>query len=206
MLPFVRPCHHIILCNVVFSFNKRMVFVFAVSIHVHAFGIFIICISFFTLSTICFFICSLGLCSNDSLFFSFAYSLPLLPSLLLSLSLSLSLCFVLIVVVVVVVVVVDYIELYRVDPAGHYLGYKACAAGAKEQEANNLLEKKIKANPDMDMKEAIETAILTLQTCVGSDLKPTDLEVAIVTKDNPKFTVLTETEVDALLTEISDRD
>lgn len=58
----------------------------------------------------------------------------------------------------------------------------------------------------MDMKDAIETAILTLQTCVGSDLKPTDLEVAIVTKENPRFTVLKESEVDALLTEISDRD
>lgn len=56
------------------------------------------------------------------------------------------------------------------------------------------------------MKDAIETAILTLQTCVGSDLKPTDLEVAIVTKENPRFTVLKESEVDALLTEISDRD
>jgi len=33
-------------------------------------------------------------------------------------------------------------QLFRCDPAGHYLGYKACSAGAKEQEANNFLEKK----------------------------------------------------------------
>jgi len=36
-------------------------------------------------------------------------------------------------------------QLFRSDPAGHYLGFKACAAGAKEQEANNFLEKKVKA-------------------------------------------------------------
>jgi len=97
-------------------------------------------------------------------------------------------------------------QLFRTDPAGHYVGYKACAAGAKEQEANNFLEKKIKSNSNMTSQQAIETAIICLQTCVGSDLKPTDLEVAVVTKQNPKFTVLTEQEIDAHLTAISDRD
>ena len=35
--------------------------------------------------------------------------------------------------------------LYKTDPAGYYVGYKATAAGLKEQEAANHLEKKIKA-------------------------------------------------------------
>ena len=36
------------------------------------------------------------------------------------------------------------------------IGYKACSAGNKEQEANNFLEKKIKANPDMNLDQTIE--------------------------------------------------
>jgi len=97
-------------------------------------------------------------------------------------------------------------QLFRCDPAGHYLGFKACAAGAKEQEAHNFLEKKFKKDAQLTTKETIETAIIALQNIVGSDLKPTDLEVAIVTKDNPKFKVLTEEEIEVHLTAISDRD
>jgi len=97
-------------------------------------------------------------------------------------------------------------QLYRVDPAGHYLGFKACAGGAKEQEANNFLEKKIKANSSMTLQQAMETSIIALQTVIGSDLKPTDLEVAVVSKDKPEFTILTEQQIDAQLTAISDRD
>jgi len=37
-------------------------------------------------------------------------------------------------------------------------------------------------------------------------LKPGDLEVAIVTKENPKFKVLSEAEIDAYLTSISERE
>lgn len=97
-------------------------------------------------------------------------------------------------------------QLFKVDPAGHVLGYKACAAGSKEQEANNFLEKRVKSNASMSLKDAMETAIIALQTCVGSDLKPTDLEVAVVTKDNPSFKILSTEEIDSHLQIISDRD
>jgi len=86
------------------------------------------------------------------------------------------------------------------------VGYKAIAAGHKEQEANNLLEKKIKANSEMTFDQAMEAAILTLQTVLGSDIKPKDIEVGVVTVDVPKFTILTEEEVDKRLSIISDRD
>ncbi len=68
------------------------------------------------------------------------------------------------------------------------------------------MEKKIKANPNMSYKQAVECAIITLQTVVGSDLKPADIEIGVVTKDKPKFTLLTEKEIDGFLTSISDRD
>lgn len=96
-------------------------------------------------------------------------------------------------------------QLFRCDPAGHFMGYKACAAGNKEQEANNYLEKQFKKTPEMKFDQAVETAIIALQTCVGSDLKPADLEVAVVTTQNPKFTVLSEQQIDERLAAISDR-
>ncbi|GAB5368127.1 hypothetical protein AAMO2058_001291600 [Amorphochlora amoebiformis] len=97
-------------------------------------------------------------------------------------------------------------QLYKVDPAGFFVGYKAIAAGHKEQEANNLLEKKIKANSEMSYDQAMQAAILTLQTVLGSDVKPNDIEVGVVTVDEPKFRILSEEEVDKRLSIISDRD
>mmetsp|Transcript_7219 Transcript_7219/g.13418 ORF Transcript_7219/g.13418 Transcript_7219/m.13418 type:complete len:251 (+) Transcript_7219:47-799(+) len=98
-------------------------------------------------------------------------------------------------------------QLYKIDPAGFFVGYKAIAAGHKEQEANNLLEKKVKAAENgMTYEQAMEAAILTLQTVLGSDVKPNDIEVGVVTVDDPKFRILSEEEVDKRLTIISDRD
>jgi len=97
-------------------------------------------------------------------------------------------------------------SLYRVDPAGLCRGFKACGVGTKDQEANNFLEKKIKANSSMTFDETIETAIIALQNCVGADLKPNDLEVAVVTTKDPKFKALSTEEIDTHLNRISDRD
>lgn len=58
-------------------------------------------------------------------------------------------------------------QLYKIDPAGHYYGYKACASGVKEQDALNYLEKYLKSNPNMSQsmseKETIQLAISALQ-------------------------------------------
>lgn len=53
----------------------------------------------------------------------------------------------------------------QVDPAGYYVGYKATAVGAKETEAVNWLEKKVKAGPEggFSYQEACVTAIMALQ-------------------------------------------
>ena len=57
--------------------------------------------------------------------------------------------------------------LYKVDPAGHYYGYKATSAGVKEQESVNYLEKQFKKKTELKKEftdaETIELAISTLQ-------------------------------------------
>jgi hypothetical protein len=46
-------------------------------------------------------------------------------------------------------------QLWKCDPAGYYVAYKAVATGVKEQEATNFLEKKIKKNPQWDVNETV---------------------------------------------------
>lgn len=71
-------------------------------------------------------------------------------------------------------------QVFKVDPAGHFWGYKATSAGSKEQEAQNYLEKKVKANPSMDYETALHTAITCLQSVLSADFRPNEIEVGVV--------------------------
>jgi 20S proteasome subunit alpha 1 len=71
-------------------------------------------------------------------------------------------------------------QLFKIDPAGHFWGYKATAAGVKDQEAQNYLEKKIKANANMDHETTIHTAITCLQSVLSADFKPSEIEVGVI--------------------------
>lgn len=96
-------------------------------------------------------------------------------------------------------------QLYRVDPAGHFLGYKASASGVKEQEAVNLLEKRFKAGGAMDADETIRTAITTMQGILTSDFKAAEIEMSIVVGEE-RVRHLTEAEIDSHLTAIAERE
>jgi 20S proteasome subunit alpha 1 len=96
--------------------------------------------------------------------------------------------------------------LYMVDPAGHYFGYKACAAGQKEQEGQNALEKIVKKSETLPEADCIQQAIGCLQAVMGMDFKSGDIEVGLVSKNRPGFVRLTEAEVDKHLTDIAEKD
>lgn len=99
-------------------------------------------------------------------------------------------------------------QLFRCDPAGYYVGYKATSAGQKEQEANNFLEKRYKAepNPKLSYDDTVQLALACLQNVLGSDLKASDIEACVVRSDALKFTKLTSDEIEAQLTALAERD
>lgn len=55
-------------------------------------------------------------------------------------------------------------QLIKIDPAGHYLGYKACATGEKEESLTSYLEREIRGRKkELNQDEAISLAIKALQ-------------------------------------------
>ncbi|OQN97113.1 putative proteasome subunit alpha type-1 [Cryoendolithus antarcticus] len=107
-------------------------------------------------------------------------------------------------------------QLFKCDPAGYYVGYKATASGPKAQEALNFLEKKLK-NKDCaegDWEEVVELGIATLSTVLSVDFKKGEIEIGIVggpRRDGKEgteegFRSLTEDEIDERLQAIAEKD
>lgn len=100
-------------------------------------------------------------------------------------------------------------QLYKTDPAGYYVGYKATSSGPKQQEALNHLEKRLK-NKDYapgDWKEVVETGISALSSVLSVDFKSGEVEVGVVGADGkPGFRKLTQEEIEERLQSIADKD
>lgn len=99
-------------------------------------------------------------------------------------------------------------QLYKVDPAGHFLGYKAAAAGAKEAEAANLLEKALKAAPPASLTpaETVRLALGVFQALLATDFRADEIEVAALVGKGGRFRVLPADEVEGHLTAMAEKD
>jgi len=100
-------------------------------------------------------------------------------------------------------------QIFKVDPAGQFTGFKACAAGVKEAETTSHLEKTFKEKPthykEMNANETIQLAIGTLQNVLSSNFKSTDIEVGVVSgKEN--FRKLTAQEIEDHLNALAQKD
>mmetsp|Transcript_1899 Transcript_1899/g.2776 ORF Transcript_1899/g.2776 Transcript_1899/m.2776 type:complete len:246 (-) Transcript_1899:118-855(-) len=92
----------------------------------------------------------------------------------------------------------------KVDCAGHYLPFTGAAAGPKEQEAMNFLEKRVENMPEFTEDQTVRTAITCLGSVLGSDFRGSEIEVATVVGKTGKFHALSEDEIEEHLNAIAD--
>ena len=95
-------------------------------------------------------------------------------------------------------------QVFKVDPAGHYLPYKAVATGKAEAEAMNFLEKRVAELGGLSENGAIEMAISAMQYVLSTDFKNNEIEVGVISRGG-KFRVLQEAEMEERLNAISER-
>jgi 20S proteasome subunit alpha 2 len=89
--------------------------------------------------------------------------------------------------------------LYQVDPSGSYFAWKASAIGKNMTNAKTFLEKRY--SEDMELEDAIHTAILTLKEGFDGEISADNIEIGVVAEDK-KFRVLTSAEVADYLSEV----
>jgi len=117
-------------------------------------------------------------------------------------------------------------QCFKLDPAGYFVGFHATAAGQKQQEAMNHLEKKWKkldggkgadnpksAGATLNRAEVIEMAIEAMSTVHATDYKPGEIEIGIVsigeeegTKIKGNWRVMDEAEVENHLLAYAEKD
>jgi len=90
-------------------------------------------------------------------------------------------------------------QLYQVDPSGAYWAWKASAIGKNYLNANTFLEKRF--NDEMEIEDAVHTAILTLKEGFDVAIDEHNIEIGIV-KDNKKFEKLTPEQIKDYLLEM----
>ncbi|KAF8075933.1 20S proteasome subunit [Lyophyllum atratum] len=109
-------------------------------------------------------------------------------------------------------------QCFKLDPAGYFVGFHATAAGQKQQEAMNHLEKKWKKldsgrGKTLTRDEVIEMAIEAMSTVHATDYKPGELEIGITSnspdedeKTQGLWRVMREAEIEEHLLAYAEKD
>merc|ERR1712083_888363 len=91
-------------------------------------------------------------------------------------------------------------QLFQVDPSGAYFGWKASAIGKNHVNAKAFLEKRY--NEDIEVEDAIHTAILTLKEGFEEAITADNIEIGVIRDTDRQFKVLTPAEVQDYLSEV----
>ncbi|EGC37806.1 proteasome subunit alpha type 2 [Dictyostelium purpureum] len=84
-------------------------------------------------------------------------------------------------------------HLYQVDPSGSYFAWKATAIGKNMINSKTFLEKRY--NDDLEIDDAIQTALITLKEGFETQLTEFNMELAVVSSKNQKFEILTPSQI-----------
>ena len=85
------------------------------------------------------------------------------------------------------------------DPSGAYFAWRASAIGKNFTNAKTFLEKRYAE--DMELEDAVHTALLTLREGFEGEMTAQNIEVAVVNAADRKFRVLSPAEVADYLAE-----
>ena len=89
-------------------------------------------------------------------------------------------------------------QLFQVDPSGAFFGWQASAIGKNSKNAKSFLEKRY--NEDMELDDAIHTALLTMREGFEGEMNEHNIELGVIGEDRV-FKVLTPAEVKDYLDE-----
>ncbi|SCV00541.1 LANO_0F07382g1_1 [Lachancea nothofagi CBS 11611] len=100
-------------------------------------------------------------------------------------------------------------SIYKCDPAGYYVGYKATATGPKQQELTSALEKYFKKRKvdhvaEESYDKVVEFGITQMIDALGTEFSKTDLEIGVAVKE--KFFCLTPDQIEERLVAIAEQD
>ena len=93
-------------------------------------------------------------------------------------------------------------QIFQIEASGAFYCWKATALGRGGSEAKNFLEKTY--TDDMDIGDAVHTAIKTLKDSFEGELTEKNIEIGVIktADENKEFKILSQSEIKDLLREV----
>ena len=96
----------------------------------------------------------------------------------------------------------DGSQIFQLEASGTFYSWKATTLGKGASTAKGFLEKRY--SDDLDIEEAIHTAILTLKDSFEGELTEKNIEIGVIRDSDPNkaFKILTQNEIKDYLREV----
>jgi proteasome alpha subunit len=91
------------------------------------------------------------------------------------------------------------IKLFETDPTGIFFQYKAVVIGEGETEVEEILHKQYKE--DMSIEEGLRLAMKALLKALGDNFTAERIDIAVIRKEDKRFTKLSKSETEKVLSD-----